>query len=57
MSLRREYRNTNRDTVTIIVAGFAGIIDLIVTVLTWGHWSTDYRADVLFSDWAHRGDR
>ena len=50
--IRHARHADNHERLVCLVADFGGLLDLLITVFSGTLLSSNFRADVLFSDWA-----
>lgn len=54
MRIKRAYHANRRERLVCLAADFGGMLDFLITVLSGTTLSSNFRADILFSDWAER---
>lgn len=52
LGIYRARHHSLRERWVCIVVEAAGVLDFLVTLLSLGSLTSDYRSDLLFSDWA-----
>ncbi len=49
--IHKAKHKTGHERLVCLAADFAGLLDLIINVLSLTTYTSNFRADVLFSDW------